>query len=156
MYVGRNGGHLTPAFFQGVVAYAALYGTEEAVRAIALEQHTASSIVKLIKDTGAEAAVDLVEGGHTTLLFTEPELVASKADYAAAKAAGINVEEVKFLSQEEVKEASVTPATYSLTMLLTRSLCSTDIRCRVLWHPRPRAQSLAAQAGHASLQPHQA
>ncbi|KAI0693386.1 FAD dependent oxidoreductase [Cerioporus squamosus] len=101
---GRNGGHLTPAFFQGVVGYSALYGTEEAVRAIALEQHTASSIVKLIKDTGAEGAVDLVEGGHTTLLFTEPEIDVAKADYAAAKAAGINVEDVKFLSKEEVNK----------------------------------------------------
>ncbi|RDX43860.1 FAD dependent oxidoreductase [Lentinus brumalis] len=101
---GRNGGHLTPAFFQGVVGYSALYGTEEAVRAIALEQHTSSSIVKLIKKTGAEAAVDLVEGGHTTLLFTEPEVVVAKADYAAAKAAGINVDSVKFLSKDEVKE----------------------------------------------------
>ncbi|RPD57280.1 FAD dependent oxidoreductase [Lentinus tigrinus ALCF2SS1-7] len=101
---GRNGGHLTPAFFQGVVGYSALYGTDEAVRAIALEQHTASEIVKLVKDTGAEAAVDLVEGGHTTLLFTEPEVVASKADYAAAQAAGINVSDVKFLTKEEVKE----------------------------------------------------
>ncbi|KAI0737285.1 FAD dependent oxidoreductase [Daedaleopsis nitida] len=101
---GRNGGHLTPTAFHNFVEYAALYGTDDAVRAIALEQHTASDIVKFLKDTGNASAVDLVEGGHVDLFFTEAEVVAARADYAAAKAAGVNVDDVRFLTKETVQK----------------------------------------------------
>lgn len=73
--------------------------------------------MKLIKETGAESAVDLVEGWHTTLLFTETEVLAHKADYAAAQAAGINVTDVKFLTKEEVKEVSIQEPLFSVQRL---------------------------------------
>ncbi|KAJ7817054.1 FAD dependent oxidoreductase [Mycena olivaceomarginata] len=58
-------------------------------------------IVKLISDEGWTDAVDLVENGHTTLLFTSSELAGVEADFNAAKAAGMNLAEVNWLSKEE-------------------------------------------------------
>ncbi|TBU39321.1 FAD dependent oxidoreductase [Dichomitus squalens] len=101
---GRNGGHLTPVAFQEFVEYAALYGVDDAVRAIALEHHTTGDIVKLIRESGKEAETDLIAGGHVSLLFTEPEVVKARADYAAAKAAGVQVDDVGFLTKEEVQQ----------------------------------------------------
>ena len=83
-----------------------MYGQDDAVRAISLEQYTASEIVKLVKTAGKEEEVDLVAGGHMTLLFTEAEVIEAKADYAAAQAAGIKVDQVEFLTKEDVLEAS--------------------------------------------------
>jgi glycine/D-amino acid oxidase-like deaminating enzyme len=103
---GRNGGHLTPAVFVDFCGYVSKYGTEQAVRSFELENHTASEIVKLISDEGWTDAVDLVENGHTTLLFTSSELAGVEADFNAAKAAGMNLAEVNWLSKEEAHRVS--------------------------------------------------
>ncbi|KAI1787022.1 FAD dependent oxidoreductase [Ganoderma leucocontextum] len=102
---GRNGGHLTPAAFQDFVHHATVYGEDDAVRAAALEQHTVSDIVNIVNDAGKQEETDLVAGGHITLLFTEPEVVQTKADYDAAAAAGINVDNVQFLTADDVQKA---------------------------------------------------
>ncbi|RPD57281.1 FAD dependent oxidoreductase [Lentinus tigrinus ALCF2SS1-6] len=106
---GRNGGHLTPVYFQFFTEYVAAHGTEDAVRAIALEQYVASSIVDLLHSTGQADAVDLVAGGRVYLLVSEDQEARAKADYEAAKAAGVDVSAVRFLGKEEVLETYGAP-----------------------------------------------
>lgn len=103
---GRNGGHLTANAFQEFAAYSALFGTDDAKRAIALEKRTVAEIVKIVNDSGKEAALDLVPGGRNHLLFTEPEVVEANLDYEAAKKAGIDLSDVEFLTKEQVEEVS--------------------------------------------------
>ncbi|KAJ7625749.1 FAD dependent oxidoreductase [Roridomyces roridus] len=100
---GRNGGHLTPLVFFDFCGYQARYGTEQAVRALALEDHTASEIVKLIREEGWADSVDLVEGGHATAFLTESEYTAAKADFDAAKEAGVDLTGVRWVSTAEMQ-----------------------------------------------------
>ncbi|OSC96675.1 FAD dependent oxidoreductase [Trametes coccinea BRFM310] len=101
---GRNGGHLTANFFAEFVAYSALFGVDDARRAIALEQRTVSEIIKLVEEAGKNSELDLVAGGRGHLMFTELEIAAIKADYEAAKAAGIDVSKVEWLTKEQVEK----------------------------------------------------
>ncbi|KAI9070217.1 DAO-domain-containing protein [Trametes sanguinea] len=101
---GRNGGHLTANFFNKFAAYFGLFGVEDARRAMALEQRTVSKIVNLVQDAGKGSELDLVAGGSSDLLFTEAEFAEAKVDYEAAKAAGIDVSKVEFLTKEQVEK----------------------------------------------------
>ncbi|CDO74745.1 hypothetical protein BN946_scf184411.g2 [Trametes cinnabarina] len=101
---GRNGGHLTANFFNEFTVYSALFGVEDAKRAIALEQRTVSEIIKLVEAADKDAELDLVSGGRVHLLFTEPEVVEAKADYEAAKAADLDLSEVEFLTEEQIEQ----------------------------------------------------
>ncbi|KAJ7066125.1 FAD dependent oxidoreductase [Mycena amicta] len=85
---GRNGGHLTPL----------------AIRALGMENHTAAEIVRLIHENGWTDAVDLVEGGHVTILLTAEEETDIKADYEAAKDAGVDVSRVRWFTKEQMQE----------------------------------------------------
>ncbi|KAF8217111.1 FAD dependent oxidoreductase-domain-containing protein [Mycena galopus ATCC 62051] len=98
---GRNGGHLTPAVFLDFCGYQQKYGTEQAIRSFVLENHTASEIVKIIREEGWTEVVDLVQNGHTTICFTPSEHQSIEADFKAAKAAGMNLAELKWLTKEE-------------------------------------------------------
>ncbi|KAJ7198910.1 FAD dependent oxidoreductase [Mycena haematopus] len=99
----RNGGHLTPAVFIDFCSYQAKYGTEQAVRCFELENHTASEIVKIIREEGWIESVDLVQNGHTTISFTPGELQEIEADFKAAKAAGMDLTNVNWLTKEETQ-----------------------------------------------------
>ena len=46
----------------------------------------------------------MVAGGHITLLFTEPEVTQAKADYDAAAAAGVDVDNTQFLTRDQVQK----------------------------------------------------
>ncbi|KAJ7097221.1 FAD dependent oxidoreductase [Mycena belliarum] len=105
----RNGGHLTPAVFVDFCGYKSKYGTAQAIRAFELENHTASEIVKVIRSEGWTAAVDLVEGGHTTAFFQDSELESVKADFEAAKLAGLNLRDVRWLTKEQMDANYGTP-----------------------------------------------
>ncbi|OCH86540.1 FAD dependent oxidoreductase [Obba rivulosa] len=100
---GRNGGHLTPHSCFDFVKLEATFGRDEALRGMAIEEHTARSIIDILQRDGAEKAVDFVPGGRTILLFTEDEVHAAKADYDAALAAGADLSNVTFLTAEETK-----------------------------------------------------
>ncbi|KAI0653380.1 FAD dependent oxidoreductase [Cubamyces menziesii] len=89
-----NGGHLTANFFSEFAAYSALFGVEDAKRAIALEQRTVAKSQSSI----------LVAGGRTHLLFTEHEIAEVQVDYEAARAAGLDVGDVEFLTKEQVEK----------------------------------------------------
>ena len=101
---GRNGGHFIPALFPGFVDYASIHGKEEAVRSAALEDHTINSMVELIRDTGKAKEVDLVNGGHVAYFLTEAQKNDALADYTAAKKAGVEMYDTRFLTKEEAYE----------------------------------------------------
>ncbi|KAG0704631.1 FAD dependent oxidoreductase-domain-containing protein [Suillus ampliporus] len=101
---GRNGGHLTPAAFLEFAQRQALFGTVEAIKSYELEEHTASLLVKIIEENGWASDVDLVEGGHINLLFTEKEEKEAKKDYEMAHQAQLNLDSIEWLPQETVEE----------------------------------------------------
>ncbi|KAI0364567.1 FAD dependent oxidoreductase [Pilatotrama ljubarskyi] len=100
----RNGGHLTAHAFHDFAAYSALYGTDEAIRAVHLENRTVADIVHLVQQTDKQAHLDLVAGGRTHLLFTDPEIAETMLDYELAKKAGVDVSDVDFFTKEQVQE----------------------------------------------------
>ncbi|EPQ56210.1 DAO-domain-containing protein [Gloeophyllum trabeum ATCC 11539] len=99
---GRNGGHLTPRAFLEFTTYAELYGEEEAMKSLTVEHHTASGIVDIIESHNLTVDLDLVEGGHITLFFTEESEREARMDYAAADAAGADLNDVEWMTQEQV------------------------------------------------------
>ncbi|KAF5362597.1 hypothetical protein D9758_009584 [Tetrapyrgos nigripes] len=101
---GRNGGHLCPAIFIDFKDLESRYGTQEAVKSIAIENHTANSILKYIADEGLADKVDLVGGGHITLFVTEKEYVEATADFEAAKEAGLPVDDVEWIERKSMHE----------------------------------------------------
>ncbi|KAL1738511.1 FAD dependent oxidoreductase, partial [Schizophyllum fasciatum] len=100
----RNGGHLTPGVIEGFAAQKAKYGTEQTLKNYALENYTASEILKVIHTHGLEQAVDLVEGGHITLHLTESERESARADFAAAEKAGQDISGVTWIPREELEK----------------------------------------------------
>jgi hypothetical protein len=80
------------------------WGIFEAIRAVHLEDHVVDAITFLVKDAGLEDEVDLVEGSRTILFFTEEEEAEARDEYEAAKAAGINVSDVEWLSEDEIEK----------------------------------------------------
>ncbi|OBZ73683.1 hypothetical protein A0H81_06486, partial [Grifola frondosa] len=110
--LGRNGGHLTPTVFKDFQAQAAAHGTDEALRALAVEHHTADEILRILHELGQERSVDLVAGGHVDLMFTEAEVIRMKGDYEAAKAAGVNVSDAQWLKKDETEAASYRPMSF--------------------------------------------
>ncbi|KAA1470062.1 DAO-domain-containing protein [Dentipellis sp. KUC8613] len=101
---GRNGGHLAPVSFFGFRNRVAKYGVESAKRTVALEEHTATSVTKIVTDAGLEDAIDFVDGGRTNLFLTEEEEKGAKADFEAAKNAGVDLSSIEWLEKDEVQK----------------------------------------------------
>ncbi|KAG6889550.1 hypothetical protein C0995_016677 [Termitomyces sp. Mi166 len=102
---GRNGGHLTPVHFNKFVERKEHFGRVEAEKAYALEYHTTSELLKIIKAENWQDAVDLVSAEHVHLLVTEIEAKQAKLDFHAASEAGLDLKDVGWLSEEEVQAA---------------------------------------------------
>ncbi|GJE98599.1 FAD dependent oxidoreductase [Phanerochaete sordida] len=100
---GRNGGHLTAYAYNGFRWLRQLYGEDEAVRGLAIERYTAAEVFRILKENAKVEHVDFVPGGRVILLFTAQEHDSARADYDAAKEAGIDLSDVEWLSREEVK-----------------------------------------------------
>lgn len=105
--LGRNGGHLTPIAFIDFGDLQARYGQQEALKALELEKHTANDVLEFISSQNIADAVDLVAGGHVTMFATDGEYSRAKDDYEAAKAAGVDLEGVEWLSVEEMRSVSL-------------------------------------------------
>ncbi|KAI0686323.1 FAD dependent oxidoreductase [Cytidiella melzeri] len=103
-HAGRNGGHLTPHTFAHFTSLSKLFGASEAKRSLELERYTSSEVRRILNDTGKTEDVDFVSGGRVILLFTQEEEEATRIEFEAAKAAGIDVSEVHWLTKEEVLE----------------------------------------------------
>lgn len=86
---GRNGGHLTAAISHNYSTLAKMYEPEEVKRCFLLERHTVSSILALIEQNGWGEYVNLVEGGHNVLLFSDDEEKTAKEDWEMAVEAGV-------------------------------------------------------------------
>ncbi|KAG8999703.1 hypothetical protein FRB94_005956 [Tulasnella sp. JGI-2019a] len=102
---GRNGGHLTASLYSRMHELSELYGAQEAKKSFALERYTISSIVKIIENNGWAEDVDLVAGGHLSLVFTQEELRDIEQDLRAAEKAGVEgVENVELLDAQYVRQ----------------------------------------------------
>lgn len=100
---GRNGGHLTAAVHEGFAAREKLYGRDEALREVALQQYNVSELLRTVREANQEAELDVVSGGHVELFFSQKEFEDAKADFAAAQSAGVDVRFVEWLTREEVQ-----------------------------------------------------
>ncbi|KAG6875067.1 hypothetical protein C0993_011002, partial [Termitomyces sp. T159_Od127] len=100
---GRNGGHLTSVRFNKFAERERLFGRAEAEKAYALEHHTTSELLDIIKAENWKDEVDLVSAEHVQLLVTETEVEGAKLDFKAAFEAGLRLEEVKWKSEKEVQ-----------------------------------------------------
>ncbi|KAJ3517283.1 hypothetical protein NLJ89_g596 [Agrocybe chaxingu] len=113
---GRNGGHLTPAVFSGFREQERAHGTDEARRSYHIERHTANTLLKFVKDNGLESDVDLFEGGHLGVFRSADEEASGKADWEAARKAGVDMGgpdgegDVRWIGMEElVQKYGVNP-----------------------------------------------
>ncbi|EUC56328.1 FAD-dependent oxidoreductase [Rhizoctonia solani AG-3 Rhs1AP] len=98
---GRNGGHLTAFTTSGFRDRAEAYGTGEALRTVALEQHTVSSILNFLNETpGAAEEVDLVQGGRVTFLLTSEQIEGARKDIKAAAEAGVDMSTIEWLEPD--------------------------------------------------------
>ena len=104
MYIGRNGGNLTPVSFVNFAERKERYGIEEATRSFALEAYSATSTVDLIKSNGWSEDIDLVENVNISLFFSETEEKKAKIDFERAKSAGLDLDGVRWFTKEEVLE----------------------------------------------------
>ncbi|KAG9123692.1 hypothetical protein FRC07_014255 [Ceratobasidium sp. 392] len=102
---GRNGGHLTAASIHDFQERVNFYGKDEALRDIALERHTVSSVLEFLdKIPNAAEEVNLVRGGHVSLLFSPEEVEAARADIAAASEAGLDLTGVEWLEPDVTEQ----------------------------------------------------
>ncbi|KAF7968733.1 hypothetical protein HWV62_29610 [Athelia sp. TMB] len=101
---GRNGGHLTPATFKHFQGLQEMHGTKQALRALALEDYTVSSLLKIIDTEGLADKINLAAWGHNYLLLSETEVAEARADLKAAQAAGVDVSSVSWLDAEEMSK----------------------------------------------------
>ena len=104
MPLGRNGGHLSAHNFLGFVNDTATWGIFDAIKSVHIEEHVVNAITSLVKNAGLENEVDLVEGVRTNLFLTNEEEAEARHEYKAARAAGIDVSAVEWLSQSEVEK----------------------------------------------------
>ncbi|KAF5377063.1 hypothetical protein D9757_007696 [Collybiopsis confluens] len=100
---GRNGGHLTPYSFFNYRTFERKHGKIEAVKSLQLENRTAMAMVKLIHEHNLTSTVDLVEGGHISLIGSPQEYESLIAEYHAARQAGLDVGDVEWLSATKVE-----------------------------------------------------
>jgi len=111
-FIGRNGGHLAPCNFFGFKHRSETFGLDEARRAILIEEYTAKCLSGILRAEGLESAVDLVNGGRTNLFFSAREEQEARADFEAAKHAGVDVSGVQWLSKEDVEQVMANSGTY--------------------------------------------
>ncbi|KAG1722482.1 FAD dependent oxidoreductase [Suillus lakei] len=107
----QNGGHLMPAAFLEFAQRQASFGTVETIKSYELEQHTASLLVNIIEENGWANDLDLVEGGHINLLFTDEEVKEAHQDFDMARQAQLNLDGVEWLTKEKVEEEYGAPYT---------------------------------------------
>ena len=103
LVLGRNGGHLSPHNFMGFVKDTDTWGIFDAIRAVRIEEHVIDAITSLVISAGLEDEVGLVEGVRTDLFFTAEEKAKARGEYEAAKAAGVDVSAVEWLSERKVE-----------------------------------------------------
>ena len=146
--LGRNGGHLTARNFGGFGGHAKTWGISDAIRAVHVENHVVDAITSLVKEAALEDEVDLVEGVRTILFSTKEEEAETRDEYDAAKAAGINVSVVEWLTKSEVEEVRQLICYHSRGTIIGFA----DVRSTISGSPPPRKHDMASQARHSPIQ----
>ena len=141
LVLGRNGGHLSAHNFMGFVKDTATWGIFDAIKSVRIEEHVVNAITSLVKNAGLESEVDLVEGVRTNLFFTAEEKAKAQGEYEAAKAAGVDVSAVEWLSERKVEAVRQTTAIMSSWFYIPL----TDIRSALSSCPPPRKHDMASQ-----------
>jgi hypothetical protein len=117
--------------FFGFRKLVAQHGIEQAIRTYALEDHTVSSIKKLLDAEKLTDAVDLVSGGRITLLFSKLNFSDTRADFDAAKDAGVDVGDVEWINREDMLKVSDSFISLFPVLLGTTALWSQSPRCQI-------------------------
>ena len=112
LIVGRNAGNLLPMSFNGFTKREEQHGTDEATRSCALEFHSTSSMIDIIERSGWSEGIDMVKSTNFNLLFTEDEEMHAKIDLERAKSAGLNLDGVRWVSEEEVGKVRIQSVIY--------------------------------------------
>jgi hypothetical protein len=76
------------------------------LRQLTLENYNISEVVKLIKESHLENAVDLISGGFLYLFFTKEEHERAKTDFIAATAAGADLGHIEWLTKEDTQQVT--------------------------------------------------
>ena len=127
---GRNGGHLTPHAYGEFRSQELLYGTDEALRHVAIEQYTVSEVVKILKGANKTDHVDLVSGGRVILFFTAQQYDEARKDFEAAQQAGIVMNGVEWFTKAQVQEVQSGPVLLRLCSDNSRTAIRLDApRC---------------------------
>jgi hypothetical protein len=92
--------------------------------------------------------VDLVEGGHLKLMFTDKEKEEAEADVAAAREAGVDLSSVEWFNRGEMKSVRVLEG-----LLYSHLIFAKDLRYLISSYPISRSQRLASQISHPTLPP---
>jgi len=100
---------MTPSLFNAFSHYVQMHGVNGARRTVELENQTVKDIIDLANEGGWTSDIDLVEGGHTKLLFTKNELGYMRGDWKAAEAAGIDLSTTEWLTDKEMDAKYGTP-----------------------------------------------
>ncbi|KAK7685831.1 hypothetical protein QCA50_011177 [Cerrena zonata] len=101
---GRNGGHITADLFFEFLRRQTSRSTDEALRAYRIEEYVVGEVKKLLAEQNKTDFTDFVSNGRLYLAYSEKELAGWKADFEAAKAAGVDVSAVEWFSKEETQE----------------------------------------------------
>ena len=96
---------MTTYVFQGFENLAKQYGVEQAKAGFVLENYTSHAIVEIVEENDLVDVVDLVHGGHTSIMMTAEIQERRKKDFNAARDAGVDVSSVKWYSGQEMQTA---------------------------------------------------
>lgn len=92
-----------------------------------------NALVKIIEDEGWAEAVDLVHGGHTSIVMTDANYAKSKADFEAARVAGVPLDSVTWYTAAQMHEVSASTilqlAQADVYLDIWHTLSSLHLRC---------------------------
>ena len=77
------------------------FGVAEAKKHVALERRAVEAILALVEKRGWADAVDLVRGGNIHLINSRAERTALEEQLAAARQAGVDTQDFRFLDEQE-------------------------------------------------------
>lgn len=117
------------------------YGTAEAKKIYAIEHYTTTELLRIMKSENLDTLVDLVGSDHIGLLLTEEEVKDAKQDFDAAIAAGVDLEDVAWLSKEAVERVNSHP----LMFLKMAVMISLGTWCFLFRLETSRTQPVASQ-----------
>ncbi|POW06973.1 hypothetical protein PSHT_10131 [Puccinia striiformis] len=102
---GRNGGHLTASAILGTKTRSKKFSTEEAIRAVKLEEKSVKDILDLVHKHNWKNQVDLVEGGNVHIFDNYTQQTRQMEELQFAHSVGLDLTGLKWLDKEEAIRA---------------------------------------------------